>query len=92
MAKGVKQLSLVLVAVFSFFFFQQSVNAQEYTITPDTTQEEIDTILASATSQDNITIASGDYSTVKNGKNYHKIITVQKDYRDFPKIKVTIKE
>lgn len=83
MAKGVKQLSLVLVAVFSFFFFQQSVNAQEYTITPDTTQEEIDTILASATSQDNITIASGDYSTVKNGKNYHKIITVQKDYMNF---------
>ena len=36
-----------------------------------------------ATSQDNITIASGDYSTEKNGKNYHKIITVQKDYMNF---------
>ena len=47
------------------------------------TQEEIDAVLMTATSQDNITIASGDYSTEKNGKNYHKIITVQKDYMNF---------
>ena len=83
MARGLKKLSLVFVGIFSFFLFQQGVNAQEYTITPDMEQNEIDEILMNATSQDNVIIASGDYSTEKNGLPYHKIITVQKDYMNF---------
>ena len=83
MASNLKKFTMALVGVLAFFLFNNTVYAEEYTITPDTTQEEINNILANATPQDNITIASGDYSTTKNGKNYHKVITVDKNDLNF---------
>ena len=83
MASNLKKITMVMVGILTFFLFNNTVSARELDITPDMTQEEIDAVLMTATSQDNITIASGDYSTEKNGKNYHKIITVQKDYMNF---------
>ena len=83
MASNLKKITMVMVGILTFFLFNNTVSARELDITPDMTQEEIDAVLTTATSQDNITIASGDYSTEKNGKNYHKIITVQKDYMNF---------
>ena len=83
MASNLKKFTMALVGVLAFFLFNNTAYAADYTITPDTTQEEIDNILATATPQDNITIASGDYSTTKNGKNYHKVITVDKNDLNF---------
>lgn len=83
MASNLKKITMVMVGILTFFLFNNTVSARELDITPDMTQEEIDAVLMTATSQDNITIASGDYSTEKSGKNYHKIITVQKDYMNF---------
>ena len=74
---------MALVGILAFFLFNNHVYAQELNITSDMSQEEIDKVLENATSQDNIVIASGDYSTVKDNKNYHKIITVQKENLSF---------
>lgn len=63
MASNLKKITMVMVGILTFFLFNNTVSARELDITPDMTQEEIDAVLMTATSQDNITIASGDYST-----------------------------
>ena len=83
MAINLKKITMALVGILAFFLFNNHVYAQELNITSDMSQEEIDKVLENATSQDNIVIASGDYSTVKDNKNYHKIITVQKENLSF---------
>lgn len=83
MIKQFKNIMLMVVGIGIWFLFSLNVSASEYKITSDMSQEEIDTILAGITSEDIVTIDSGDYSTVKNDKNYHKIITVSKDNSTF---------
>ena len=83
MAINLKKITMALVGILAFFLFNNHVYAQELNITSDMSQEKIDKVLENATSQDNIVIASGDYSTVKDNKNYHKIITVQKENLSF---------
>lgn len=83
MIKQFKNIMLMVVGIGIWFLFSLNVSASEYKITSDMSQEEIDTILAGITSEDIVTIDSGDYSTIKNDKNYHKIITVSKDNSTF---------
>lgn len=83
MAKKLRCIAFVIVGISMFFFSGYDVSAKEYEITSDMSQDEIDTVLENATSQDVITIASGDYSVVKNNLNYHKVITVNKDSSSF---------
>ena len=83
MAKHFKYFGFIVCFVCAFFLVGMNVNAQEITIDPNMSQDEIDGKLIGATSQDSIVIAPGDYSTEKNGKNYHKIINVTKDNLSF---------
>lgn len=76
MTKRLNKFYLLVALLVSLFIGNTKVMAAEYTITVDNTQDEINEILASATSQDNIVIQSGDYSVEKNGKPYHKVIFV----------------
>lgn len=76
MTKRLNKFYLLVALLVSLFIGNTKAMAAEYTITVDNTQDEINEILASATSQDNIVIQSGDYSVEKNGKPYHKVIFV----------------
>lgn len=77
-----KVLAFVM-AFLALFVFTNTVSAAEVDITSAMSQDEIDEILANATAEDTITIASGDYSTTKNNKPYHKIIFVDNEGLNF---------
>lgn len=72
-----------VTAFLALFVFTNTVSAAEVDITSAMSQDEIDEILANATAEDTITIASGDYSTTKNNKPYHKIIFVDNEGLNF---------
>ena len=53
------------------------INEGDFTITPDMTQEEVDTAVNNATGI--ITVQAGNYSDEQDEKQYHKAIIVTKD-------------
>ena len=77
-----KVLAFVM-AILALFVFTNTASAAKVDITSAMSQDEIDEILANATAEDTITIASGDYSTTKNIKPYHKIIFVDNEGLNF---------